>query len=144
MISKVPRIISRARILISHSREWDIQTRCRLQLSQISLMIWFQLLSPALRIKLQVLPADKTYLSSRSWHWPIILIGAISTRIELFLVYNSSPISVNNGTCVDKASVISTVLVHLSSLNNISVNWKEFGLTDKGCVLDRITFRCRW
>jgi len=48
-ISKLPRIISRARILISHSWAWDIQTRCRLQLSQISLMIWFHLLSPALR-----------------------------------------------------------------------------------------------
>ena len=46
MISKLPRIISRARILISHSWAWDLQTRCWLQLSQISLMVCFKLLSP--------------------------------------------------------------------------------------------------
>ena len=69
-------------------------------------------------------------MSRRSWHWPIILNGAICTRTSLFLVYNSSPISVNNGTCVDKASVISALPMYSSSLNNISVRGKESGLND--------------
>lgn len=61
-------------------------------------------------------------------------VSPLTTFVLLYGDYNSSPISANNGTCVDTASVISTVLMNLSPLNNITVSGKDSGLNDKGCV----------
>ena len=114
-ISKLPRIISRARILISHSWAWDIQTRCRLQLSQISLMVWFQLLSPASKLTIRGKTTLFTSFQQQSFAQIVSCDRYIDDWSSLFALFINQSYAVMSRCCVVNTIISCTVFINKSS-----------------------------